>query len=50
MIAETVIEANLDQPVSITQSGGRDGVHSAHMEPLLQELQYMQRTYPGLKW
>ena len=34
----------------ITKSGGRDGAHSAHMEPLLQELQYMQRTYPGLKW
>ena len=51
MVAETFTEADLDLPVSsITQSGGRDGVHSAHMEPLLQELQYMQRTYPGLKW
>jgi ring-1,2-phenylacetyl-CoA epoxidase subunit PaaC len=30
--------------------GGRKGVHSEHLGYLLAELQYMQRTYPGMEW
>ncbi|MBW7868414.1 MAG: phenylacetate-CoA oxygenase subunit PaaC [Brumimicrobium sp.] len=29
---------------------GRKGTHTEHLGYLLTELQYMQRTYPGLKW
>ncbi|MEO9258082.1 MAG: 1,2-phenylacetyl-CoA epoxidase subunit PaaC [Crocinitomicaceae bacterium] len=32
------------------QKGGRKGVHSEHLGFLLTELQYMQRTYPGMTW
>jgi len=31
-------------------SGGREGYHTEHLGHLLSDLQYMQRTYPGLKW
>ena len=30
--------------------GGREGYHTEHLGYLLTELQYMQRTYPGLEW
>jgi ring-1,2-phenylacetyl-CoA epoxidase subunit PaaC len=32
------------------QTGGRAGRHTEHMGPLLAEMQYLQRTYPGAKW
>lgn len=32
------------------QKGGRDGRHSEHLGPLLTELQYLQRTFPGAVW
>ena len=37
-----------EQPTIV--SGGRDGVHSEALGHLLSDLQYMQRTYPGLNW
>ncbi|TKS56339.1 1,2-phenylacetyl-CoA epoxidase subunit PaaC [Mesohalobacter halotolerans] len=32
------------------QKGGKDGIHSEHMGYILAEMQYMQRTYPDMKW
>jgi len=44
-------EATLDVPqASYMQTGGRDGRHTEHLGHILSELQYMQRTYPGLEW
>ena len=31
-------------------TGGKEGRHSEHMGFILTELQYMQRTYPAMKW
>lgn len=43
--------ASLNRPEdSWTQTGGRKGLHSEHMGHILSELQYMQRSYPGLSW
>ncbi len=43
--------AALTRPAdSWSQSGGRSGRHSEHLGHILSELQYMQRTYPGLSW
>ncbi len=44
-------EAGLTVPAaSPFRSTGRQGVHSEHMGPLLAELQYLQRAYPGGVW
>ncbi|WP_378178434.1 1,2-phenylacetyl-CoA epoxidase subunit PaaC [Aquimarina sp. SS2-1] len=32
------------------RKGGKEGIHSEHMGYLLADLQYMQRTYPNMKW
>jgi ring-1,2-phenylacetyl-CoA epoxidase subunit PaaC len=32
------------------QRGGREGRHSEHLGYLLAELQFMQRSYPGVRW
>jgi ring-1,2-phenylacetyl-CoA epoxidase subunit PaaC len=32
------------------RSGGRRGFHSEHLGFLLAEMQWMQRSYPGLDW
>lgn len=43
--------ANLELPEnSFMHSGGKAGLHSEHMGPLLAEMQYLQRSFPGAKW
>ena len=32
------------------QSGGKKGIHTEHLGYILAEMQFMQRTYPGLEW
>ncbi len=44
-------EAGLQVPADEFQrDGGRRGLHSEHLGHLLTEMQWMQRTYPGLSW
>ena len=31
-------------------NGGRSGRHTEHFGPLIAEMQYLQRSYPGLNW
>jgi ring-1,2-phenylacetyl-CoA epoxidase subunit PaaC len=43
--------AGLPMPVAaLPQTGDRWGTHTAHLPTLLDEMQYMQRTYPGGTW
>ena len=50
-IARVFEEATLAVPEGVfMQKGGKDGRHTEHLGYLLAELQYMQRTYPGLQW
>jgi len=50
-IQAVIDEATLQLPDKLWQlDGGRKGVHSEHLGYLLAELQYMQRTYPGMEW
>ncbi|MEP3277753.1 MAG: 1,2-phenylacetyl-CoA epoxidase subunit PaaC [Stappiaceae bacterium] len=50
-VADIVDQACLALPQSaFAHSGGRAGVHTEHMGHLLIDLQYMQRTYPGMSW
>lgn len=32
------------------QKGGKNGVHTEHLGYLLADMQFMQRTYPGMEW
>lgn len=43
--------ADLQRPEDPYQaSGGRRGMHTEHLGHLLAEMQWMQRSYPGLAW
>jgi len=51
LVGETFREAGLTIPDDTYQkAGGRVGYHTEHLGYLLTELQWMQRTYPGLEW
>jgi len=46
-----LIEATLSVPErKYFTRGGKKGTHSEHMGYLLNDLQYMQRTFPNMKW
>ncbi len=50
-VSEVLEEATLTIPeTKWFQKGGKQGIHSEHMGYLLSDLQYMQRTYPNMKW
>jgi ring-1,2-phenylacetyl-CoA epoxidase subunit PaaC len=50
-VSDVIAEATLTLPSNDwMQQGGRSGRHSEHLGHLLSELQYMQRTFPGLTW
>jgi ring-1,2-phenylacetyl-CoA epoxidase subunit PaaC len=50
-VGEILDEAHVRIPDDPYQrSGGRRGFHSEHLGPLLAEMQWMQRSHPGLEW
>lgn len=50
-VEEIIKEATIEIPeTKYFQKGGKEGIHSEHMGPLLTDMQYMQRTFPGMKW
>ncbi|HET6994865.1 MAG TPA: 1,2-phenylacetyl-CoA epoxidase subunit PaaC [Chitinophagaceae bacterium] len=50
-INEVLAEATLAVPSSKNeQTGGKEGRHTEHLTDLLKDLQYLQRTYPGMEW
>ena len=43
--------SNLEIPEDVQMiTGGREGKHSEHLYEMLEEMQFMQRTYPGAEW
>jgi len=51
VIADVFDDAKLEIPDDPYQrSGGRRGFHTEHLGHLLTEMQWMQRSYPGLEW
>jgi ring-1,2-phenylacetyl-CoA epoxidase subunit PaaC len=51
IVSDLLKEATLEVPeTKYFQKGGKDGIHSEHMGYILAEMQYMQRTYPDMKW
>ena len=50
-VARVFAEAGLSQPDDPYQrAGGREGYHTEHLGFLLAEMQWMDRTYPGMTW
>ena len=50
-VGEAMAEATLELPADTsTRTGGRTGRHSEEMGPLLAEMQYMYRSFPGASW
>jgi len=50
-VTDILAEATLQQPkYESFQKGGKDGIHSEYLGPLLAEMQWMQRAYPGAEW
>jgi ring-1,2-phenylacetyl-CoA epoxidase subunit PaaC len=50
-VAKVFESATLAVPLGVfMQKGGKEGMHTEELGYLLAELQYMQRTYPGLEW
>jgi ring-1,2-phenylacetyl-CoA epoxidase subunit PaaC len=50
-IDAVLTEATLERPSDPYQrTGGRQGFHTEHLGHVLTELQWMQRTFPGLDW
>ncbi len=50
-VSEVLKIATLEIPESKWfQKGGKQGIHTEHFGFLLSDLQYMQRTYPNMKW
>jgi ring-1,2-phenylacetyl-CoA epoxidase subunit PaaC len=50
-IAAILREATLEMPEDgWMDDGGRNGRHTEHFGPLIAEMQYLQRSYPGLAW
>ena len=51
LVNEMLTGAGLSRPDDPYQkTGGRIGYHTEHLGYLLTEMQWMQRTYPGLEW
>lgn len=51
VMTDLLEEATLKVPEnSYFQKGGKKGIHTEHMGYILTEMQYMQRTYPDMKW
>ena len=51
LVMATLEEATLTPPdTSNVIRGGREGIHTEHLGHMLSEMQFMQRTYPGLEW
>lgn len=50
-VSEVLKESTLEVPDNkYFIKGGKIGIHSEHMGYILADLQYMQRTYPNMKW
>lgn len=50
-ISATLSAAELSMPQEQPyRHGGKQGLHTEHLGPMLAEMQYLQRSYPGQQW
>lgn len=50
-VDRVLTEATLKRPADgWMASGGKKGIHTEHLGPMLAEMQTLQRSYPGVEW
>lgn len=50
-VTRTLGEAGLRMPTEAAfRQGGKQGLHTEHLGPMLAEMQYLPRAYPGSEW
>lgn len=49
-IFEKATLPTLQDKNSWMQTGGKNGIHSEHLDYILSEMQFLQRNYPGCEW
>ena len=50
-VSATFDEATLERPsVDWQADGGRQGLHTEHLDPMLAEMQHLHRSHPGARW
>lgn len=50
-VTEVLAEATIEKPeTKWFQKGGKEGIHTEYLGYILADMQYMQRTYPGMEW
>lgn len=50
-VSAALREAGLQMPQEAAfRRGGKQGLHTEHLGPMLAEMQYLQRAYPGSAW
>lgn len=50
-VGEVLAEATLERPADAWMiSGGRRGTHTEHLGPMLAQMQFLTRAYPGAAW
>ncbi|TDN64214.1 1,2-phenylacetyl-CoA epoxidase subunit PaaC [Scandinavium goeteborgense] len=47
VLAAAELNVPQEQPY---RTGGKQGLHTEHLGPMLAEMQYLQRSYPGQQW
>lgn len=50
VLAEAVLEPPSGRTAFIASGGGRRGIHTEHLGPLLAEMQVLARAHPGASW
>lgn len=50
-VSSALQDAGLKQPEEAAyRTGGKQGLHTEHLGPMLAEMQYLQRMFPALQW
>ena len=50
-VSAALDEATLELPSTEWQiDGGRRGLHTEHLGPMLAEMQHLHRSHPGARW